>query len=264
MNIDLYQIDAFASKVFEGNPAAVCPLNSWIDNAMMQQIAMENNLSETAFFVKEGSQFNLRWFTPEAEVDLCGHATLAAAHVLFEHLGYDSDTITFETRSGELRVQQKGELLVMDFPTASMEKTDLPQEITKALGVRPLECYQGMDYLLLLENEQQVRELAPNFLALKKMDTRGIMVTAPGDEEDVDFISRFFAPGVGINEDPVTGSAHTALTPYWVKKLARTKLKARQISKRGGEVECKLIGDRVELGGRAQTFLTGIIEFSDS
>lgn len=260
MNIDLYQVDAFASKVFEGNPAAVCPLDEWLPDELMQQIAMENNLSETAFFVEENGAFGLRWFTPEAEVDLCGHATLASAHVLYSHLDYDPDAITFESKGGKLTVSRREDQLVMNFPVTHVEKTSLPDGIAEALGVDPQACYKGMDYLLILENQQQVRELSPHFLSLGKLDARGVIVTAPANEKEFDFVSRFFAPAVGVNEDPVTGSAHTALTPYWADRLGKNSLKAKQISRRGGTLTCKLIGDRVELGGKAQTFCIGKIE----
>lgn len=263
MKLDFYQVDAFATEVFEGNPAAICPLTSWIPDELMQKIAMENNLSETAFFVRQKKRYKLRWFTPETEVDLCGHATLAAAHIVFDRLGYDSNTIYFETRSGELTVE-KGNgngLLKMNFPVNIPEETTLPAKIEQALGVEPVEAYKGMDYLFILKNEQQIRALDPEFSLLKKLNTRGFIVSAPGD--DVDFVSRFFAPAVGINEDPVTGSAHTALTPYWAGKLGKKKMIARQLSKRGGEVLCRLNKDRVELSGRAQTYMTGIIELPD-
>lgn len=261
MKLDLYQIDAFARGIFEGNPAAVCPLAEWIPDGLMQQIAMENNLSETAFFVEVDGRFDLRWFTPEAEVDLCGHATLASAHLLFHHLGYGSDTIFFDTRSGELTVSREGDLLLMNFPAARPEETELPAGMEQALGVTPGKCYRATDYLLILDREQAVRDLEPDFTAMKKIDTRGVIVTAPGEE--VDFVSRFFAPAVGINEDPVTGSAHTLLTPYWSGRLGKRDLRARQISKRGGELRCRLLGDRVEIGGYAKTYMTGIITIPD-
>ncbi|MDR8392504.1 PhzF family phenazine biosynthesis protein [Aliifodinibius sp. S!AR15-10] len=263
MKLDLYQVDAFASKIFEGNPAAVCPLHSWLPDELMQQIAMENNLSETAFFVRKGDRYELRWFTPEVEVDMCGHATLASAYVLFNQLGYQKDAIFFDAKCGELTVKRDDDGLVMDFPASPADETSFPNGIEEMLGATPLECYQGMDYLFVFENEQQVKQLSPEFLKLKKLDTRGIIATAPSDEEEIDFVSRFFAPAVGINEDPVTGSAHTMLTPYWAERLGKNTLAARQISKRGGLVKCKLNGDRVELGGSAQTFMTGTIELPE-
>lgn len=261
MKIDLYQVDAFASEIFAGNPAAVCPLQEWLPDELMQNIAMENNLSETAFLVKTDRRYGLRWFTPEAEVDLCGHATLASAHVLFDHLDYEFDTIFFDTRSGELSVEKDGDLLIMDFPANPTREVTLPGEMVQALGIEPVECYKAMDYLVILETERQVKELEPDFLSLKKLDTRGIIVSAPGEEAD--FVSRFFAPAVGINEDPVTGSAHTTLTPYWADRLEKRELNARQISRRGGEIYCKFKDGRVELGGRARTFMKGIIKLRD-
>lgn len=261
MKLDLYQVDAFARGVFEGNPAAVCPLAEWIPDELMQQIAMENNLSETAFFVEQSTRYDLRWFTPETEVDLCGHATLASAHVLFNHLGYGENTVHFDSRSGELTVARDDGMLLMNFPANRAEKTDLQDKLVQALGASPRECYRAMDYLVILEDEQAVRDLEPDFLTMKKLQTRGVIVSAPGEE--VDFVSRFFAPGVGIDEDPVTGSAHTVLTPYWAERLGKQTLLARQVSRRGGEIRCKMLGDRVEIGGYAQTYMTGIIVIPD-
>jgi len=263
MKIDLYQADAFTSELFRGNPAAVCPLKRWIPESVMQEIAAENNLSETAFFVRDNGRYTLRWFTPEVEVDLCGHATLASAHVLYRHLGYDSDVIHFDTNSGELTVQSDGDLLIMNFPSNPASAADLPPDMEQALGIVPAECYRAVDYLLLLDSEDQVKALDPNFYLLKKIDTRGIIVSAPGDREDVDFVSRFFAPAAGIDEDPVTGSAHTTLTPYWAERLGKTELRARQVSKRGGELLCRLREDRVELSGRARTYMQGNIHIPD-
>lgn len=259
MKIDLYQVDAFASHVFEGNPAAVCPLHKWLPDQLMQRIAMENNLSETAFLVEENGHYQLRWFTPEAEVELCGHATLASAHVLFEHLGYARDTIYFQTKSGELAVRREEDLLVMEFPSNPPKKVSSPEGIEEALGTTPLESYKSMDYLFLLENENEVKNLEPNLWKLKSLDTRGVIVTAPSETEGIDFVSRFFAPAVGVNEDPVTGSAHTILTPFWAERMGRTKFNARQTSRRGGTVHCRLNGDRVELAGKAQTYMHGTI-----
>ena len=258
MKIDLYQVDAFASKVFEGNPAAVCPLDTWISDEEMQKIAMENNLSETAYFVEEGDTYRLRWFTPEAEVDLCGHATLASAHVLFNHLGYDREEIRFDSNSGILKVSKDDDVLKMDFPSTIGEKVNPPQKLIEALGVKSDLAYKASDYMVILDDEQQVRDLNPNFFLLNEIDTRGVIVTAPGTE--VDFVSRFFAPAVGINEDPVTGSAHTMMTPYWSGRLGKNELSARQISKRGGAVFCRMLGDRVEISGKAKTYLVGHIE----
>lgn len=257
MKLHIYQVDAFATKVFEGNPAAVCPLNEWLSDEVMQNIAMENNLSETAFFVNQGESYRLRWFTPETEVDLCGHATLASAHVLFEHLGYEEEVIRFGSNSGELRVQKDGDRLVMDFPTSELEESEVPSELEEALDALPTELFRADDYLYIVDSEQQIRALDPDFRLLKQVNTRGIIVTAPSEE--FDFVSRFFAPAVGIDEDPVTGSAHTMLAPYWSKRLGKDKLIGRQISKRGGTVYCHQKGDRVELGGEARTFMKGQI-----
>ena len=259
MKIDLYQVDAFASNVFEGNPAAVCPLDEWISDKEMQQIANENNLSETAFFVeKEDGSYRLRWFTPEAEVDLCGHATLATAHVLFEHLGYDKKEILFDSNSGILKVSREGDKLKMNFPATDGEKMTPPPKLMEALGVESDFVFRASDYMVVLDTEQQVRDLAPNFFLLNKIDTRGVIVTAPGN--DVDFVSRFFAPAVGINEDPVTGSAHTMTAPYWSDRLGKKELNARQLSKRGGDLWCRMQGERVEIAGEAKTYLIGEIK----
>lgn len=255
--MDLYQVDAFAGKVFEGNPAAVCPLHEWLPDTQLRNIAMENNLSETAYFTEEEDSYRLRWFTPVAEVDLCGHATLASAHVLFEHLGYDKPEIVFDSNSGPLRVRKEKGLLKMNFPATIGEQVDPPEALLDALGTGAEEVYKATDYMIVLESEDQVRKLDPNFFLLNKIDTRGIIVTAPG--EDYDFVSRFFAPALGINEDPVTGSAHTMMTPYWSEKFGKKEMKARQISKRGGTVMCTMLGDRVEIAGKAVTYLEGLI-----
>lgn len=257
MTIDLYQVDAFAEQLFEGNPAAVCPLDEWLPDETLQKIAMENNLSETAFFVRDENKYRLRWFTPTDEVDLCGHATLASAYVLFEHLGVQEKEIVFDSNSGELRVKKQGDELAMDFPATIGKKAIPPSSLLKALNVSPLEVYKADDYMVVMEKEQQIRKLKPNISLLETIKTRGIIVTAPGSE--VDFVSRFFAPAVGVDEDPVTGSTHTMLAPYWAKKLGKDKLQARQISQRGGNIRCKLLDGRVEIAGKALTYLTGQI-----
>ncbi len=253
----LYQVDAFTNRRFGGNPAAVCPLESWITDELMQQIAMENNLSETAFFVpRPDGDYDLRWFTPVAEVDLCGHATLATAHVLYRHLGYSKEKIGFHTRSGLLTVQQSGEGYLMDFPADRIELAPAPAILAEALGAEPLEVWKGReDYLVVLPTEADVAALRPDFRKLTALGGRGVLVTAPGDNHD--FVSRCFFPAYGIDEDPVTGSAHTTMTPYWASRLGKTELHARQISARTGEVGCHLKGDRVELTGQAVTFMTG-------
>ena len=253
MKIRQYQVDAFASRVFEGNPAAVVPLASWLDDAVLQAIAEENNLAETAFFVPSAKGFHLRWFTPTTEVDLCGHATLATAHVLFEHLGHAELAITFETRSGDLVVQRQGKRLVMDFPTRPPSSCTPPEPLLKGLGQPPVDVLAADDYVVVFDSEAVIRSIRPDYGQLCTIDLRGVIVTAPGQE--VDFVSRFFAPKYGIPEDPVTGSAHCALAPYWALRLGTTTLKAKQLSKRGGEVWCELHGNRVMLCGRAVTFL---------
>jgi len=258
MKINLYQIDAFTSEVFTGNPAAVCPLESWPDDHIMQSIAYENNLSETAFFVPVKDGFQLRWFTPKTEVELCGHATLATAYVLFNLRGYPGDCIKFETLSGELFVLRSGNKLELDFPSKPPVKCDLPALLVEALGVEPLELYTNEDYVVLLSSEQKVKSIAPDFKTMCNIDTRGIIVTAPGDS--VDFVSRFFAPKYGIDEDPVTGSAHCVLAPFWAERLGKNKMTARQVSARGGELLCELAGSRVKITGSAVKYMQGEIE----
>lgn len=254
----MYQVDAFAEKVFSGNPAAVVPLKEWLPDEMMQNIAMENNLSETAFFIPEGIGFHIRWFTPVSEVDLCGHATLASAHVIFEHLGFKKDEISFQSRSGILKVKRDEDLIVLDFPTSELNTVESPENIEKAFGETPRECIKGKDDLMLVfESEETIQNLSPDFDFIKTLDARGVIATAPS--ETFDFVSRFFAPLEGINEDPVTGSAHTMLIPYWKKVLDKTEMKAKQISARGGVLQCKFNGKRVEIGGKAVSYLTGKI-----
>lgn len=259
MKIPIYQVDAFASALFRGNPAAVCPLESWLDDQTLQSIALENNLSETAFFVDEPEGLRLRWFTPGAEVDLCGHATLATGHVLFNEMGQPGNEIVFNSRSGELKVSRDGELLTLDFPADSPTPTEGGAAVVSALGALSDTVFKGKtDFLVILENEAAVAALKPDFRALSKLGVRGVIASAPGDS--VDFVSRFFAPGVGIDEDPVTGSAHTLMTPYWANRLGKNKMSARQISERVGELELELTGARVKISGKAVTYLRGIIE----
>lgn len=259
MELDIYQVDAFTDTVFSGNPAAVCPLDAWLPDTTLQAIAGENNLSETAFFVAEGAGFRLRWFTPGVEVKLCGHATLATASVLFEQLHYDAEQIVFHTLSGALHVRRAGTGLSMDFPVHSMEKVDPPAALTAAIGLPAEECFQDSndDYMLVYPAQAAIKGLQPAMQALLEIPARGIIVTAPGVHHD--FVSRFFAPRVGINEDPVTGSAHCSLTPYWAERLQKTQLRARQVSARGGEVQCELQGDRVVLNGQARLYMQGKI-----
>jgi len=258
MKLKQYQVDAFASRVFEGNPAAVCPLSAWLGDDVLQAIAEENNLSETAFFVPTGNGFHLRWFTPVAEVDLCGHATLASAHVLFDILGYPKPAVEFETRSGTLVVEKKQGDLAMDFPSIPPKPCSPPKALIDGLGEHPTEILAADDYIAVFDSEATVRALTPNFTVLAELDLRGVAVTAPG--LNVDFVSRFFAPKFGIQEDPVTGSAHCELAPYWSVKLEKFTLQARQVSKRGGDVQCELRGDRVTLIGKAKTFMMAEID----
>ena len=258
MKLPIYQVDAFTGRLFAGNPAAVVFLEAELASETMQSIAAENNLSETAFIVSEGESFQIRWLTPEVEVDLCGHATLAAAHVIFNHLNYSGSTVSFSSRSGHLSVRKEGEVLSLNFPVDSIQAVDLPKPLIIGLGATPTEIYKGRDdYLAIFENEDTILSLSPDMQALSKVPSRGVIVSAPGSE--VDFVSRFFAPQCGISEDPVTGSSHTTLTPYWSKKLAKQQLRARQLSRRGGELVCKDLGSRVEIGGQAVTYLVGEI-----
>ncbi len=255
----IYQADAFTGELFGGNPAAVCPLPEWLPDATMQQIAAENNLAETAFFVPRGHEYELRWFTPELEIDLCGHATLATAHVIFSHLGYQADVVNFHTvKAGKLTVSRKDDLYTLDFPSRIPEPATVPEGLLEALGgPRPAEVLRSRDYLVVYGSEREVAELQPDFTALARIDGIGIIVTAPGDQ--CDFVSRFFAPGAGIPEDPVTGSAHCNLIPYWAQKLGKADLHAFQVSQRRGELWCSLQGDRVLMSGKAVTYLKGEI-----
>lgn len=257
MKIPLYQVDAFTDRVFGGNPAAVCPLDSWLPDGQMQAIAAENNLSDTAFFVRNGDRYDLRWFTPAVEVDLCGHATLASAYVLFQQLGETGNKVVFHTRSGELTVERNGDQLLMNFPSRPPQPVDAPDFLREALGNEPEQILAARDYLVVYGSEAEVRTLDPDMEALKKIDRFAVIVTAPGDS--CDFVSRFFAPAKGVPEDPATGSAHCTLIPYWANRLNKHVLHARQVSKRGGELFCELRGDRVEIAGRAALYLTGII-----
>jgi predicted PhzF superfamily epimerase YddE/YHI9 len=257
VKIPIYQVDAFADRPFAGNPAAVCPLRRWIPDRLLQAIAAENNLSETAFFVPRGSGYHLRWFTPASEVDLCGHATLATAHVLFEVLGAKGPALRFTTQSGPLMVTREGRLLVLDFPSRPPVARPAPPALIEGLRAVPRAVLFARDYLAVFRDEAEVAALRPDFDRLREVDATGIIATAPGRR--VDFVSRFFAPGEGIDEDPVTGSAHCALVPYWAARLGRRRLRARQISARGGDLRCELAGDRVRIAGRAVSFLAGTI-----
>ncbi len=258
MQLQLYQIDAFANKSFEGNPAAICPLDEWLPDDMLQAIAMENNLSETAYYVATEQGYHLRWFTPLAEVDMCGHATLAAAYVLFNILAYDKPEIRFETRSGMLTVTLTGDWLEMDFPVQTPVECEIPDQITRAFGVTPQRCLRAMDYIVVFDDEQLVHAAKPNLLQLCELDLRGVAITSRS--RDYDFISRFFGPKVGVNEDPVTGSAFTQLVPYWSNILGKTEFLAKQVSARGGEVKCSLLGNRVKICGKAVRYMVGTID----
>lgn len=257
MNLTMYQIDAFAERVFEGNPAAICPLQEWLDDSLLQAIAEENNLSETAYFVKRGDAFELRWFTPVAEVDLCGHATLASAHTLYKHLGYDKNEIRFLTKSGELTVTRGSNGLTMDFPASPPDAAEPPAALLSGLGREPEQVLAAFDYVAVYKSEEEVRALEPDFLQLQNLDLRGVIATAPGTHAN--FVARCFYPKLRINEDPVTGSAYCILTPYWSARTGRRKLSARQLSKRGGSVGCVLDGDRVQLTGNAVDYMTATL-----
>lgn len=262
----LFQIDAFAEDLFTGNPAAVCPLPRWLPEATLQAIAAENNLSETAFFVADGDAYALRWFTPTNEVELCGHATLASAFVLFECLGHPSDSIRFTTRhSGELIVTREQDLIWLDFPAQpGNPTTELPDDLIIGLGTTPQQWRVGPNYLAVFENETNVAKLTPDMRALARLQGRCVIATAPGDADDIDFVSRYFAPNHGVDEDPVTGSAHCMLAPYWSQALGKTSLRARQISTRGGTLRCELVGERVLIGGHARLYLEGEIQLPDN
>lgn len=253
----MYQIDAFSDHVFGGNPAAVCPLDTWLPDDVMQAIAAENNLAETAFFAPEGEDFRLRWFTPVAEVDLCGHATLASADVLFRILGYTRTAARFHTRSGVLTVECREGLYAMDFP-ATMPTPCAPEPaLVASLGVQPIGTFRAFDHVVVLESEAAVRALRPDFTRMSTLDLRGVVVTARGDEAD--YVARCFFPKLGVNEDPVTGSAHCEAAPYWAAQLGRTDLRAAQLSARGGILWCDVRGDRIILRGRAAHYMTAEI-----
>ncbi len=260
MKLKLYQVDAFTERLFGGNPAAVISLDEWLPDRAMQAIAMENNLSETAFLVREGEKWHVRWFTPSVEIDLCGHATLASAFTLFHTGQAEGNEIVFDSMSGELRVVRDGEWLRMDFPARPTKALSSVAGIEDALGAKPKELHAARDLLALFESEEEVRSLKPDFPRLASLDAHALIATAPGNE--VDFVSRFFAPALGVDEDPVTGSAHSTLIPFWADRLGKQKMKARQISARGGELECEHRGDRVSIAGKAVLYLSGEIDLS--
>jgi PhzF family phenazine biosynthesis protein len=258
MKIKLYQVDAFANRVFEGNPAAVCPLENWLDDYLLQKIAEENNLSETAFFVQTDNNIQLRWFTPLEEVELCGHATLAAAYILYQYCNYSAPSAIFDTKSGQLVVTKIDHGFSMDFPASILQTVDVPAALLLGLGkVKAQTILAGFDYVVVLNSAKEVIELSPDFSQWLNLDLRGVVVTAQGT--DVDFVSRCFFPKLRVNEDPVTGSAHCELAPYWGKRLGLSVLSGRQLSQRSGLVHCKLIEDRVILIGNAVEFMSGEI-----
>ena len=258
MKIPYYHVDAFASARFKGNPAGVCVLEEWLPDDTLQKIAFENNLSETAFFIAKRDHFELRWFTPAIEVDLCGHATVAAGFVIFSFPGQKDPVIRFQSKSGLLTVEREGEIMVLDFPSRPPVPCELPDALRKGLGCAPLEVRRSRDYFAVLSTQKEVQELKPDLQWLGELDSLGIIVTAPGVKAD--FVSRFFAPRAGVSEDPVTGSAHCSLIPYWSEKLSKKKMRALQLSPRGGELFCEDAGDRVRIGGKAILYLKGEIE----
>ena len=257
LKIPIYQVDAFASRAFSGNPAAVCPLKKWLPDEQMQSIAAENNLANTAFFVPNQNGYDLRWFTPKVEVDLCGHATLASAFIIFHDLAPAAKSVRFETKSGALIVTRDGDLLSLDFPARPPEECEVHPQLIAALGAPPEAVLGARDYLAIYATEDDIRKLAPDMAMLMQSDRFAVIVTAPGKQ--VDFVSRFFAPAQGVPEDPVTGSAHCTLIPYWSKRLGKKKLHAQQISTRGGELWCEDRGERVTISGKAVRFLEGSI-----
>jgi PhzF family phenazine biosynthesis protein len=260
MNFKMYQVDAFTNKLFAGNPAAVCILGTeWLPDNTMLQIAAENNLAETAFVVGTGENYSIRWFTPAVEVDLCGHATLASAHVLFQHEGFTGEQVVFASRSGNLGVKKLQGVYRLDFPVDTVSPVQLTSDLLAGFDIEPIEAYRGKtDFLLVFKDEKEILEVRVDFSSVAKVKARGIIITAPGTQHD--FVSRFFGPQSGIDEDPVTGSAHTSLVPIWAQKLGRTEFKAAQLSKRGGELYCELVGERVYIKGSAKTFFEARVE----
>ena len=260
MKLPIYQVDAFAEKVFKGNPAAVCPLPHWLSDELMQSIAQENNLSETAFFVQNNNVFDIRWFTPTVEVALCGHATLASAYVIFNLLDYSNQEIILNSEhSGVLKVTKHHDQLILNFPADVFNAQNLTPQLRDCFTARPEAVFKGKDdVMLIFKNQAEIEKLEPNLIAIARIEARGIIATAPGDE--VDFVSRFFGPQSGVDEDPVTGSAHTTLTPYWAKRLGKNTLKALQLSKRTGKLNCEFLDNRVAIGGKAQLYMIGEIE----
>lgn len=262
ITLKLYQVDAFTTHLFGGNPAAVCPLENWPPDEVMQNVAMENNLAETAFFVKKGDHFHIRWFTPVIEVDLCGHATLASAYVIFNELKHQGNSVSFESRSGILTVTRSGNELTLDLPADTIKEIPLTSDLVSGFTDKPIAAFRGKtDYMFVFENENTIATMIPDIARLNELSARGIIVTAKGNE--CDFVSRFFAPQSGINEDPVTGSAHTTLTPYWSEKLGKKTLKAIQLSSRKGYLTCVYNGDRVLVAGEGRLYLRGEMLIAD-
>jgi PhzF family phenazine biosynthesis protein len=258
MRIPYYQVDAFTSEAFGGNPAGVCVLEEWLPDELMQSIAAENNLAETAFYFPDGDQFQLRWFTPVMEVDLCGHATLAPAFVLFSELQYNQSVIRFQTRSGPISAELRGDTIELNFPARPPGPCVVPEELERALGKKPKEVFKSRDFFAVFGSEAEVASLQPDFGVLAQLDCLGVIVTAPG--ENADFVSRFFAPRAGISEDPATGSSHCSLIPFWSERLGKATLFGRQISRRGGEMFCRFLGDRVGIGGRCVIYSRGQLQ----
>lgn len=261
MTIPIYQVDAFSTRLFGGNPAAVCPLKQWLPDTLLQSIAGENNLSETAFFVRAGDGYDLRWFTPAVEVDLCGHATLASAYVILTRLTPGESRVRFRTKSGELAIERRDGLLSMDFPARPAAECQVHPGLLEALGGKPERVLGARDYLVVYSSEAEVRALRPDMEKLSVLDRFAVIVTAPGERSD--FVSRFFAPSKGVPEDPVTGSAHCTLIPYWAERLGKRKLHALQVSARGGELWCEDLGERVRMAGGAVCFLEGTLRLDE-
>ena len=262
MKIPFYHVDAFASAVFTGNPAGVCLLDDWLPDATLQSIAAENNLPETAFLVPRADGYEVRWFSPTSEVDLCGHATLGAAHVLFTERDRSGNAVRLRAQTGPLTVKRDGDVLTLDFPSRPARSCNAPEALIRGLGARPVEVLKARDFLAVFADEADVQGIRPDFAVLQTLDCLGVIATAAGS--DCDFVSRFFAPSVGINEDPVTGSAHCTLIPYWSRRLGKTALLARQISPRGGELYCQHAGERTLIGGKAVLYSRGEIEIDEA
>jgi PhzF family phenazine biosynthesis protein len=258
MKIPYYHVDAFTTEVFSGNPAGVCLLEKWLPDEILQKIAAENRHSDTAFTVAQKDFFELRWFTPKLEVDLCGHATLAAAFVIFEFLGYTQPSIRFRSQSGFLEVERGTDFLYLNFPARPPQSCPASELLVRGLGLEPIEVLQSRDLLAVYRTQKDILKIVPDFQILSQLDCMGIIITAPG--EKVDFVSRFFAPNVGVPEDPVTGSAHCSLIPYWAEKFDKNLMTALQLSERGGKIFCEYLGDRVKIGGKAALYMKGEIE----